>query len=617
MSDKKCRKKFTCKRNSGLHGLLIFAGLVLFSILFFVPAKKVEAKSYTIQSADFNVQLNEDGSALITEDWCMTFSGGTYSRYYKDIHTKVSDVEAFSYLTVESVTVDGIACEQTTDTESRPEYHYSLTRDSSDIRLAAYFRFAEGSHHIIFTYCLEDVVKNWNNEAAAFCYRFLGAEFETNVKDIQIRINAPTTCRNADWDVRFADDLSVSEIKDTQLVLWGQDRSGMVKVKVWLNPDAFDSLTYVDTKNADKDPLSFMDLLMRLVAVIAGLFALLLVGFGIKTSKDHKRMVEDYQNDSTKFDELIRYLPEELPLCEILASYQAPANKRIFYCLLLDFIRRGVLQPAEQSAGEYSSEDQEVNFRITDMDNLRDYEIDFLKALSGTDNPDMISEENLNEFLLSDAKDQSKIMSRITGAIQNAAFTDRNTLAKSRGVNTKEIKSDLEYLKTIIESRDAGHSYPDVYDIIYMMLQDLSGILDSAILTEMILRFGWSIGKGNADKGHLRDSERMTDDDVIRDVEVYAQMRGMDSYLTRGSSSVFTHGRGSSSISVHDRGISSISTHHRVYSPSEADRISNYFDGVVDRLEENFNSVSSSSSSSGSSCSSCSSCSGCGGGGAD
>lgn len=51
------------------------SSVILFLLLFFVSAKTAYAKDYSIQSADFKVQINSDGSADVTEQRTYNFDG--------------------------------------------------------------------------------------------------------------------------------------------------------------------------------------------------------------------------------------------------------------------------------------------------------------------------------------------------------------------------------------------------------------------------------------------------------------------------------------------------------------------------------------------------------------
>ena len=43
-------------------------------------------KVYQIDKADFNVILQPDGSAEITETWTLTYKSGEFHRFYKEIY---------------------------------------------------------------------------------------------------------------------------------------------------------------------------------------------------------------------------------------------------------------------------------------------------------------------------------------------------------------------------------------------------------------------------------------------------------------------------------------------------------------------------------------------------
>lgn len=56
---------------------------IAFTFILLIPIK-AEAKDYSIDEADFYVDIQENGDAVVTEKWSLDFDG-QYSRFYKDI----------------------------------------------------------------------------------------------------------------------------------------------------------------------------------------------------------------------------------------------------------------------------------------------------------------------------------------------------------------------------------------------------------------------------------------------------------------------------------------------------------------------------------------------------
>ena len=159
------------------------------------PRADAADKSYSVDEARIEIRLNEDGSADITEEWTLSFQSGSFSRFYKDIYTDVTPVEAFSSMTDLSVSIDGTPCEPTNDTSGRPDYHYNRTDGSDAITLSAYLHTGAGSSHTYsLRYTLTDVVKQVEGQYYLFCFRPVPAKFEETVKQLRVTVTAPDGC---------------------------------------------------------------------------------------------------------------------------------------------------------------------------------------------------------------------------------------------------------------------------------------------------------------------------------------------------------------------------------------------------------------------------------------
>ncbi|MBQ5338692.1 MAG: hypothetical protein J6Z40_05950, partial [Oscillospiraceae bacterium] len=66
---------------------LFAAALLLLTVLMMQPLTAfADDKQYQVDAADFNVSFTENGDACITEDWIVTYTRGSFTRFYKDIY---------------------------------------------------------------------------------------------------------------------------------------------------------------------------------------------------------------------------------------------------------------------------------------------------------------------------------------------------------------------------------------------------------------------------------------------------------------------------------------------------------------------------------------------------
>ena len=74
---------------------LMFTVLLMICMLLPVQVHADNDKIYQVDSASFVIDLQPDGSAAVTESWTVTYISGEFHRFYKDIHTDISKIEAF------------------------------------------------------------------------------------------------------------------------------------------------------------------------------------------------------------------------------------------------------------------------------------------------------------------------------------------------------------------------------------------------------------------------------------------------------------------------------------------------------------------------------------------
>ena len=73
-----------------------------------------DTKQYVINTAEFDVELNEDGSADVTETWTVDYQSGEFSRFYKNIYMAVPIDEEYD-IEFNFVSVDGKSCDRIYD----------------------------------------------------------------------------------------------------------------------------------------------------------------------------------------------------------------------------------------------------------------------------------------------------------------------------------------------------------------------------------------------------------------------------------------------------------------------------------------------------------------------
>lgn len=146
-------------------------------------------KEYSIKSADFDIRLNEDGSARVTEKWNVKYETGSFTRFYKDIYKISAGNEAFEKADDFSVKIDGKECKKGTASK-RDDYTYAVENNSDTITISCFKNSNKVERTYEISYVLKNVVKT-DGKDWYFIYRVIGKNFEKTVPNISVSIYAP------------------------------------------------------------------------------------------------------------------------------------------------------------------------------------------------------------------------------------------------------------------------------------------------------------------------------------------------------------------------------------------------------------------------------------------
>ncbi len=167
--------------------------IISFLMLILMSVHVWADNQYSIPTAVFEVDIQEDGSAAIHETWTVRFISGDFTRFYKDLSTEdLPADETFTSISDVTVLIDGRECEFTEDTDGRPEYHYNLSYDGPGATLSAYAKSSNVTRTYEFFYTLHDAVKCVDDSYNLFVYRFIGANFAKDVDAVEVSVTAPS-----------------------------------------------------------------------------------------------------------------------------------------------------------------------------------------------------------------------------------------------------------------------------------------------------------------------------------------------------------------------------------------------------------------------------------------
>lgn len=352
-------------------GLAFCVFFMLFGFSTEVYAKSKD-KEYSIQSAEFEVHLDENGDAYVNEKWDLNFEKGNFSRFYLERLKDTNELEKYDDIVFENFKIDGQECEQSPQ-YVRKDNTYSIDHDEDKLEYEWHFSAQEDTKLTLEdSYKLTNVVKANDRGYAFFCYRFVGANLDKEIEKLKINIYAPDSCT---IELRNKPGMKY-HIYDDNIELTDKDSSGLVKVNIAMDRGVFaDNIASIDQAALDKiakaDKMHEMLKKAFYISVfcIVSLVIFIIARIVILTAKYNK-----LAQDKSYVDELINKLKinditpfEFSKLCNI-----QKISMNEFKLIFLDLLRRNIIS--------ISNEKIIINHEV--QDSLKPFEQEFLKGAS-------------------------------------------------------------------------------------------------------------------------------------------------------------------------------------------------------------------------------------------
>ena len=360
-------QKKSCQKNRPRVTLLLVILCIFMAPIF----ARAEEKDYSVPSADFEVEIGNDGKVHVTENWEVSFEEGDFTRFYKDIYTGVPYEELFQ-LDENSVrvSIDGQECSPVYDTEQRKDYTFYLEPLYNRYTVHCFLHSREITRNYQISYTINDAVKIVDGEYYLVTFRLIGANFSKEVDNVSARFTAP---EGSTAEVRNGQYFDTAESEGGTVNVTAKNWKGVFKVKVRIDDARIANAVEISKSmlsNPDQDRemtkrkgiyrITYM--LKRLVPDIWSFFGVLFVGFGFPfiifsfiEDKVKKLSLERNiaRNPYYYFDVAGKWKGRLDPY-EFAFGCNMYGGKNIFYVLFHQLLEKGGLRVVELNRGVYS-----------------------------------------------------------------------------------------------------------------------------------------------------------------------------------------------------------------------------------------------------------------------
>lgn len=258
-------------------------------------------KVYNINSADFNILINDDGSARITETWEVSYQKGEFSRFYKNILMDLPESESFNGIKNFSANIDGIPCTPTDDTTGRPDGHVALTKNGKIATYELFKKSENQTRQFQVNYTLPDIIKLVDNEYYFFSYRALPKGYQKKIDDFKITVELANPTTEAEIELKYLTD--GKPMKDgKKIIITAHNVNDLQKIQLKITGKTFiipetSKISNVSNNNSTSDDADATLFEFTIVMIICVFIWLKTIVGNIKRRKlvlKNPRIVEEY-----------------------------------------------------------------------------------------------------------------------------------------------------------------------------------------------------------------------------------------------------------------------------------------------------------------------------------
>ncbi len=223
----------------------LFCMFIPVLLVLIMPVQQISAedKEYSVKGAEFEVDFEENGSAVISESWDVSYVQGDFTRFYKDINDPLNQLEYYEDIEVLSCSIDGKEA-QWQDSTDRVDNHYTLIKNSSPVAHEMDWFLAVSNRTVNYQvkYRIKDAVRLNENNEAVFAYRFIGENFSQPVLYVSVKVNTPE--KDAVTGTSFTSGEDYFE--GNTLLVKTENNNGLYKCEINMKPEYFSSLKKTD-----------------------------------------------------------------------------------------------------------------------------------------------------------------------------------------------------------------------------------------------------------------------------------------------------------------------------------------------------------------------------------
>lgn len=270
--------------------IIFFIVLVIFLGVFAIPVKATVDTGFRINSGDYYITLNEDGSARIIENWYLEYfkDGDTFN--FRHVLKNTKEIAESTTLKDLNVYIDEVICEETQNDEYQKDYTYNLSENNKSYNITTFLKSKENDiRHITITYTLKDLVKSIDGK-----YYFVNLDLFPVMRDRTIKDVSATIRLHNDEKIELIENpylypiFAVASVEGNELKTHLSDlKETTYKISFKISNDCFNIPTekIISEEDLPKNENPFITFLVIIISYF--ILCIITIKFAKKTLKVH------------------------------------------------------------------------------------------------------------------------------------------------------------------------------------------------------------------------------------------------------------------------------------------------------------------------------------------
>ena len=306
-----------------------------------MPTTAFGASAYSVDKVEFTAELKSDGSALITEEWTVTFSGKS-DGFTREIRNFDDNFELFKNIGDISVSVDGNGCSEVSDS-SAVSGTYSVQQAEDSYIISWNMPSENETRTFSLRYVQTGIVKLYNNEAY-FYSTVVNEDSNLLCRNVTVKVKTPKKCFSEDFRVIESGSLA-GQKSDSEIIFNAVNSVGLVKIAIAMPGSVFDTSLLTVIVDDDRLEIAVVVILCVILAVVAAFGTYYALNYRKKFRQRWEKKCRKKAHSESSYSALSGILKKFSPARIInIVAPETVSGADLFIVTILDLAERGYIK---------------------------------------------------------------------------------------------------------------------------------------------------------------------------------------------------------------------------------------------------------------------------------